>query len=82
MHSVFSDSAYTGNLTCSRAFAAFYSILNLAFFFHFPSSECILCSQIVHTRGIQLVEELLLFASDTLHSQCRHLEHMHEDIGY
>ena len=34
----------------------------------------------VHTRGIQLVAELLLFASDTLHTQCRHLEHLHEDI--
>ena len=27
------------------------------------------CFQIVHTQGIQLVAELLLLASDTLHTQ-------------
>ena len=34
----------------------------------------------VHTRGIQLVLELLLLASDTLYTQCRDNEHLHEEI--
>ena len=33
---------------------------------------------IVHSRGIQLVSEILLLASDTLHTQCRHIEYLHE----
>ena len=34
----------------------------------------------MYIRGIQLVAELLLFASDSLLIQCRDLEHLHEDI--
>ena len=35
---------------------------------------------IVHARGNQLVPELLLKLSDTLHVQCRHIEHLHEEV--
>ena len=37
----------------------------------------ILCSQTVHTQGIQLVPELLLLAYDILNTKCRHIEHLH-----
>ena len=37
-------------------------------------------AQIVHAQGNQLVPELLLKASDTLHAQCRQIEHLHEEV--
>ena len=37
-------------------------------------------AQIVHARGNQLVPEFLLKPSDTLHTQCRHIEHLHEEV--
>ena len=37
-------------------------------------------AQIVHAQGNQLVPELLLKPSDTLHTQCRHIEHLHEEV--
>ena len=39
------------------------------------------CAHIVHAWGNQLVPELLLKPSDTLHKQCRHIEHLHEEVG-
>ena len=33
---------------------------------------------IVHIRGIQLVPQRLLKHSDTLYTQCRHIEHLQE----
>ena len=36
--------------------------------------------EIVHARGNQLVPELLLKPSDTLHTQSRHIEHLHEEV--
>ena len=36
----------------------------------------------VHTRGIQLVPELLLRAFATLYTQCRDIEHLHKAIWY
>ena len=37
-------------------------------------------AQIVHAWGNQLVPGLLLKPSDTLHAQCWHIEHLHEDV--
>ena len=37
-------------------------------------------AQIVCTHGNQLVPELLSKPSDTLHTQCRHIEHLHEEV--
>ena len=37
-------------------------------------------AQIVHARGNQLVPELLLKPSDTLHAHCSHIEHLHEEV--
>ena len=37
-------------------------------------------AQIVHARGNQLVSQLLLKPSDALHTQCRHTEHLHEEV--
>ena len=34
----------------------------------------------MNTRGIQLVVEFLLLASGILRAQCRHFEHLLEDI--
>ena len=35
----------------------------------------------MHTRGSQLVPELLLKLSDTLHIQYRYIEHVHEKVS-
>ena len=35
----------------------------------------------MHTRGSQLVPELLLKLSDTLHIQYTHTEHVHEEVS-
>ena len=35
----------------------------------------------MHTIGNQLVPELLLKLSDTLHIQCRYIEHVHEGVS-
>ena len=37
-------------------------------------------AQIVHAQGNQLVPELLLKQSDTMHAQCWHIEHLHEEV--
>ena len=63
-----------GNSTC---ITAYNSILSLAVFF---SVTFLLRTQIVHTRGIQLVPELLLLISDALHTQYIDIETMHEGI--
>ena len=34
------------------------------------------------TRGIPLVQKPLLLASNTLYTQCRDIEHLHEDFLY
>ena len=36
------------------------------------------CAMIVHNNAIQLLPELLMDQFDTLHTQWRHLEHIHE----
>ena len=38
------------------------------------------CAQIVHTRANQLVPQLLMKQSDTLPTQYRHIEHLHEEV--
>ena len=35
---------------------------------------------VVHAGGNQLVPELLLKPSCTLHTECRHIEHLHEEV--
>ena len=37
-------------------------------------------AQIVHARGNQLIPELLLKPSDTLHTQNIHIEHLLEEV--
>ena len=34
----------------------------------------------VHVPGIQLVPELSLKATDSLYTQCRHFEPLHEEV--
>ena len=50
------------------------SFVNLAIFF------CLLV--LVLLRGSQLVPELLLKLSDTLHIQYRYIEHVHEEVSF
>ena len=40
------------------------------------------CSIIVHTRADQLLLQLLIEHFDTLPTQCRHIEHMHEGVWF
>ena len=40
------------------------------------------CSMIVHTRADQLLSQLLIEHFDTLPTQCRHTEHMHEGVWF
>ena len=40
------------------------------------------CSIIVHTQADQLLSQLLVEHFDTLPTQCRHIEHMHEGVWY
>ena len=35
-----------------------------------------------HTRADQLLPQLLMEQFDTLPIQCRHIEHMHERVGF
>ena len=49
--------------------------VNLAIFVNFVSA------QIVHAWGNQPVPELLLKPSDTMHEQCWHMEHLHDEVG-
>ena len=57
------------------------SILNLAIFFNtLLLNESFVNAQIVHAWGTQLEPELLLKPSDTLHTQYRHIEHLHEEV--
>ena len=39
------------------------------------------CAYIVHIQGNQLVPELLMKLSDTLHNQLRYIEHVHEEVS-
>ena len=39
-------------------------------------------SIIVHTRANQLLSQLLIEHFDTLPTQCRHIEHMHEGVWF
>ena len=40
------------------------------------------CSIIVLTRADQLLSKLLIEHFDTLPTQCRHIEHMHEGLWF
>ena len=61
----------------------FDSFVNYAMFFF----SCWLLNMdfpfalIVHIQGNQLVPELLLNHSDTLHNQLRYIEHVHEEVS-
>ena len=37
---------------------------------------------IVHTRADQLLPQLLMELFDTVYTQCRHIEHMHEGVWF
>ena len=36
----------------------------------------------MHTRADQLLSQLLIEHFDTLSTQCRHIEHMHEEVWF
>ena len=40
------------------------------------------CSTIVHTRANQLLPQFLMELFDTLYTQCKHIEHMHEGVWF
>ena len=50
------------------------------FFVTLLLSKGFVSAQTVHARGNQLVPKLLLKPSDTLHTQCRYIEHLHEEV--
>ena len=52
-------------------------------FFRFVSTKRgYACSMIVHTQADQLLSQLLIEYFDTLPTQCRHIEHMHEGVWF
>ena len=56
-------------------------VLNLAIFFDtLLLNKGFVSAQIVHSRGNQLIPELSQKLSDTLHTQCRHIEQLHEKV--
>ena len=56
------------------------SVLNLAIFNTLLLNKGFVSAQVVHARENQLVPELLLKLSDTLPTQYRHIEHLHEEV--
>ena len=40
------------------------------------------CAMILHTRTGQLLPQLLMVQLDTLSTQCRHIEQMHEGVCF
>ena len=50
------------------------------FFYTLLLNKGFIGAQIVHAWGNQLVPHLLLNPSDTLCTQCRHIEHLHEEV--
>ena len=52
----------------------------LGYLFTLLFNKGFVSAQIVHARRDQLVPELLLKPSDTLHIQCTHIEHLHEEV--
>ena len=39
-------------------------------------------AMILHTQADQLLPQLFMLQFDTLPSQCKHIEHMHEGVCY
>ena len=58
------------------------SFENLRQFFRIVLQRGYTCSIIVHTRADQLLSQLLIEHFDTLPTQCRHIEHMHEGVWF
>ena len=48
----------------------------------FGANNIIFYAMIVHTWADQLLPHLLMEQFDTLPSQCRHFEHMHEGVWF
>ena len=56
---------------------------NLTFFFRLVSTKRgYACSMIVHTRADELLPPLLMELFNTLYTQCKHIEHMHEGVWF
>ena len=55
------------------------SFVNLVIFPCLLFNRGYACAYIVHTRAKQLVPQLILKQSDTLPTQYRHIEHLHEE---
>ena len=54
----------------------------LTFFRLVSTKKSNACSMIVHTRADQLLPQLLMELFDTLYTQSRHIEHMHEGVWF
>ena len=54
----------------------------LTFFKLLSTKRGYACSMIVHTRADQLLPQLLMELFDTLYTQCKHIEHMHEGVWF
>ena len=57
------------------------SVLNLAIF-TLLFNKGFVSAQVVYARGNKLTPDLLLKPSDTLHTQCRQIEHLHEEVWW
>ena len=56
------------------------SFVNLAIFFLLAFKQELCLCLIMHTQANQLVPQLLMKQSDTLYTQYRHIEHLHEVV--
>ena len=52
------------------------------FFWPVSTKRGYACAIIVHTWANQLIRQLLMDQFDTLYTQCRHIEHMHEGVWF
>ena len=68
---------------CMKKFDAIkilFDKMTAFFFYTLLLNKGFVSAQIVHAHGNQFVPELLLKLSDTLHPQCRHTEHLHDEV--
>ena len=54
----------------------------LTFFRLVSTKRVYACSMIMYTRADQLLSQLLKEHFDTLPTQCRHIEHVHEGVWF
>ena len=59
-----------------------WQLCELRQFFRIVLQRGYACSIIVHTHADQLLSQLLIEHFDTLPTQCRYIEHMHEGVWF